>query len=108
MTVDELQVLITANTDNLRKEIQNTNKQIQSIQKVASKSSGSIMGAVLKGNIATKILSAGISLVSRHLDDAIVRLDTLNNFPRVMSNLGIKYTQEAGKCNMIHGIMENR
>lgn len=89
MTVDELQVLITANTENLRKEIQSANKQIAGIQKTASKTSGSIFRAVLKGNIATKLLSKGISLITQHLDDAVTRLDTLNNFPRVMSNLGV-------------------
>ncbi len=89
MTVDELQVLITANTENLRKEIQSANKQIAGIQKTASKTSGSIFSAVLKGNIATKLLSKGISLITQHLDDAVTRLDTLNNFPRVMSNLGV-------------------
>lgn len=89
MTVDELQVLITANTDNLRKEIQNTNKEISGLQKQATKSSNSIFSAVLKGNIATKLLSKGISLITKNTDSAISRLDALNNFPRVMSNLGI-------------------
>ncbi|MBP5426994.1 MAG: tape measure protein [Clostridiales bacterium] len=89
MTVEELQVLITANTDNLRKEIQNTNKMVGNLEKQASKSSGNMVKAVLKGNIATKLLATGISLISRNMDDAITRLDALNNFPRVMSNLGI-------------------
>ena len=89
MTVDELQVLITANTNNLRKEIQQANKSIESVQKTATKTSNSIFSAVLKGNIATKLLSKGIQLITQHMDDAVERLDALNNFPRVMSNLGI-------------------
>ena len=94
MTVDELSVIITADTEKLRKEIQNTNKQIASIQKTATKASGSMVSAVLKGNIATKILAKGISLVTQNLGDAVTRLDTLNNFPRVMSNLGVS-TEDA-------------
>ena len=89
MTIDELQVLITANTDNLRKEIQNTNKMVSSLEKQATKSSGSIFKAVLKSTIVTKLLASAFNLVSRNMDDAITRLDALNNFPRVMSNLGI-------------------
>lgn len=89
MTVEELQVLITADTNNLRKEIQKTNSLVSGLQKTATKSSSSIFSAVLKGNIATKILSKTISLISQNMDGAINRLDTLNNFPRVMNNLNI-------------------
>lgn len=89
MTVDELKVLITADIENLRKGIQKANSTIASLQKQATKTSSSIFSAVLKGNIATKILSKGIALVSQNMDNAINRLDALNNFPRVMKNLGI-------------------
>ena len=89
MTLEELQVLITANTSQLQREINNTQKQIQGISKTAQATSGGIAGAVMKGTIATKILSVGISAITSNLDGAIKRLDTLNNYPRVMSNLGI-------------------
>jgi tape measure domain-containing protein len=88
MTVEELQVLITANTDSLRKEIQNTQKQITGMQKVANQTTGSM----LKGFkfLAGGIVALGIGkLISSQMDDAVARLDALNNFPRVMSNLGI-------------------
>lgn len=98
MTVDELQVLITANTEQLRKQIASANKDIQSLQKTATKSSGSMVSAVLKGNIATKLLAKGIQLISQHMDEAVTRLDALNNFPRVMSNLGI--SQEDAEASM--------
>lgn len=89
MTVEELQVLITANSDSLRKEIQESNKKIAGLQKQVTKTSNSIFSAVLKGNIVTKVLSKGISLIGQNLDNAVTRLDALNNFPKVMSNLGI-------------------
>lgn len=37
----------------------------------------------------TKVLSAGFNMISNSMDDAISRYDTMNNFPRVMQNLGI-------------------
>lgn len=94
MTVDELNVLITANTDSLRKGLNDVQKDIKNLQSTATKSSSSIVSAVIKGNIATKLLAKSIQLVSNYMGDAITRLDTLNNFPKVMSNLGIS-TEDA-------------
>lgn len=88
MTVEELQVLITANTDSLRKEIQNTQKQVTSLQKVANKTSTSMLNSF---KFLTKgIIALGIGkLIASQMDDAVSRLDALNNFPKVMNNLGI-------------------
>ena len=46
-------------------------------------------------NIAAEAFSYGMRLVSGGLDDAIARVDTMNNFPRVMSNLGISAEESA-------------
>lgn len=89
MTVEELQLLITANTDNVRKEINKTNSLVANLQKQVTKAGSSMLSSILKGNIATKLLSKGMSLLTQNLDNAVTRLDALNNFPRVMSNLGI-------------------
>lgn len=94
MTVDELQVLITANTKQLQSEIAKTNKTISGLSKTANNSSKSLSSSFLKANVFTKLLSVGVSAISKNLDGAISRLDTLNNFPKVMSNLGIS-TQDA-------------
>lgn len=61
MTVDELQVLITANTNELRKEIGNANKSISGLQKSASKSTGGVMSAFSK--LKTGIIALGIGKV---------------------------------------------
>ena len=44
----------------------------------------------------TKAVSAGINLITNSVDSAIARVDTLNNFPNVMKNLGIA-TEESQK-----------
>ena len=41
------------------------------------------------GNIAAKAISKTFSLMSSNMDGAISRVDTMNNFPNVMKNLGI-------------------
>ena len=89
MTVDELNVLITANTDSLRQGLNDVQKDIKKLQTTATKSSSSIVSAVIKGNIATKLLGKSIQVLSNYMGDAVTRLDALNNFPKVMSNLGI-------------------
>lgn len=61
MTVDELQVLITANTNELRKEINNANKGISSLKKSAAKSTGGVSDAFKK--LKTGIVALGIGKV---------------------------------------------
>lgn len=50
-------------------------------------------GASIKGIVAglgiTKLIGAAFNTIRNSMDDAISRLDTLNNFPKVMSNLGV-------------------
>ncbi len=59
-TVEELEVLITANADKLRLELQNTNTKLSELQNQVqgvNKSIGTnLVGSILKANIATKVL----------------------------------------------------
>lgn len=61
MTVDQLQVLITANTDQLRKEISKTQTQISGLQKNVEKSTGGISKAFKV--MATGIVALGIGKI---------------------------------------------
>ena len=61
MTVDELQVLITANTDELRKEIGNANKAIDGLKKSADKGAAGVSTAFKK--LKTGIIALGIGKV---------------------------------------------
>lgn len=47
------------------------------------------------GTLAAKGITKAISIFTSGLDSAINRVDTLNNFPRVMSNLGISAEESA-------------
>lgn len=89
MTVDELQVLITANTEQLKKEINNTKGSIDKLTGVASKSSGKMTSSFIKAGVITNLLGVAVKSVASNLGDAVTRLDTLNNYTNVMSNLGV-------------------
>ena len=49
----------------------------------------SLSKSVAKGTLITTAVTKGISAITSSLDGAIKRVDTLNNFPNVMRNLGI-------------------
>lgn len=64
-------------------------KNFDSKAKKVDASISSIAKGVLVATGVTKAFGAAWSLVTGELDTAIDRFDTLNNFPKVMSNLGI-------------------
>jgi len=97
MTVDELQVLITANAEQLRRELASSKKEIADLGKNVAGISSSIpksfarvgMAASAMGNIIANVVTSAVRALTSQFGDAIKRLDTLNNYPKVMSNLGI-------------------
>lgn len=89
MTIDELSVLITANSSNFKKEIDNTQKKITDFSQKASNSTSAMTKSFLVASLATKALGAVMKVVTQNIGNAISRLDTLKNYTNVMSNLGI-------------------
>lgn len=97
MTVDELKLLITANADQMRKEIGRARADIDAMASNATKASSTVSGsfrgmgagAVAMGGLVAAGISKAIGAITSTLGDAVSRVDTLNNFPRVMGNLGI-------------------
>lgn len=88
MTEEKLQVLITANTAELKSAINDVQNKLGNMQKKTAD----------VGNKMTKTFSfikksvIGLALgkiLGSQIDSAVDRLDALNNFPKVMANLGI-------------------
>ena len=75
MTVDELEVLITANTNELRKEIANANKSINGLKKSAKDGTGGVASAFKK--LKTGIISLGIGKVIK--DSITVGMDAIES-----------------------------
>lgn len=63
--------------------------QVDKATKGITSSFSKLAGAFTLGNLAAKGISKAISTLTANLDNAIKRTDTMNNFPKVMSNLGI-------------------
>lgn len=61
---------------------------LNEIEKETNKA-GSKIKDIVAGLGITKIIGKAFSLITSNMDSAIKRIDTLNNFPKVMKNLGI-------------------
>lgn len=57
--------------------------------KNSSQKAGTTIKNIVAGLGITKMISSAFSMINSSIDGAIERFDTLNNFPKVMSNLGI-------------------
>ena len=55
----------------------------------SSKKAGSTIKNIVAGLGITSLIKKGFDVITSSIDDATKRFDTLNNFPKVMSNLGI-------------------
>lgn len=69
----------------------NTKKFESGLDKIkdTTQKAGSTVKNIVKGLGISKIISVAINEINNSIDGAISRFDTLNNFPKVMSNLGI-------------------
>lgn len=91
ITVDELQVLITANSKDLDSKLSSIANQLsgagdnsKKFGKVSTVAFGAIAGA------AAALANKGINAITNSVGGAIKRVDTLDNYQRVFANLGFK------------------
>ena len=54
-----------------------------------TKSAGASSKNIVAGLGITKLIGKAFNVITSNIDSAVSRIDTLNNFPKVMSNLGI-------------------
>ena len=64
--------------------------------KKSSQQAGTSIKNIVAGLGITKLISAGLNVINNSIADTVKRVDTLNNFPKVMKNLGIA-TDDAQK-----------
>ena len=74
----EVLTKFTADTSGVDKATKNT-----------SASLGKLATAFTIGNVAASAINKTMQIFNQNLDSAITRYDTMNNFPKVMKNLGI-------------------
>ena len=63
-------------------------KGVKNVENKVSDASKTIKG-IITGLGITKVISSAMNVISNSIDDAVSRVDTLNNFPKMMENLGI-------------------
>lgn len=69
-------------------DTKNFERGINTMQSKA-KSGGTSIKNIVAGLGITKLIGSAFNAITKNMDSAISRLDTMNNFPKVMSNLGI-------------------
>lgn len=72
--------------DSINKGIENNTDSTTSKNNKSWLKQGAVMGAV--AGVASSVFSKAMSVISDSVGDAVKRVDTLNNFPKIMSNLG--------------------
>ena len=96
MTVEELQIVISAQTKSAKSELNSVKNEVTSLKNHVDKVTGSI-GNSFK-SIRNIVAGLGIASLIRstilgNVDAAIKRVDTLSNYSRVMSKLGVGSVQ---------------
>lgn len=87
-------------TSNFENNVKNaTNKQEQLNKKLEEGTSAS--NSFLKSLMGFSIIQKTFGMITSQVNSAITRLDTLNNYPKVMSNLGINADQANASMQML-------
>lgn len=100
--IDDLRVKITADASGVSKGTTAAKKELSGFAQSANGSFGTISTkAVAVGNIIAKVFMKAFQAITAQMGDAIKRVDTLNNFPRVMQNMGISATTAQKSINYL-------
>jgi len=91
ITIDQLEVMITGNSALLSNEIKKAQNDIMKLQDTTSRATTSMTKSfnMLKKGVMALGIGKLISMAMGSIGGAVERLDTLNNYPRVMANLGV-------------------
>ena len=85
------------NAEKSLKSFEQQTKQADDAMKKGTTSAGSFLKSLLGFGAIQKIFG----MITGQLDSAISRMDTLNNFPKVMSNLGIDESQASAAIDTL-------
>lgn len=74
---------------------------IDSKTKGLTSSFGKLTSSIALGNLAAKGITKSFELISQNMDRAIQRVDTMDNFPKVMQNFGVSSDEAAASIKRI-------
>lgn len=84
-------------TENTFGGVKNKLSGMDSGMKKSSSSASSLFSSMLKANLVSSAISKLASLIMGQLSNAVSRFDTLNNYTKVMNNLGV--SEEAANAS---------
>ena len=76
-------------------------KDVDGKMKGLNKTMGSVTKGFVAGSLITKGLSTAFNMVSSSASSAVKRIDTMNNFPKVMKNFGVSADEASASVKRI-------
>ena len=109
MDLEQLNIVISATTDPLKKGLADVKNQINDLQTSTTKASNNMSKGLLSFKNVVKGLgiAAAFKVISGSMGDAISRLDTLNNYANVMSNLGVSSKDAEASIQVLSEKLKN-
>lgn len=105
-TVGTVEYLVSIDTNTLKGQLRAVDKEVGGLadtSEVTSKRSNRAFESIAKvgiAGIAAAAVTAGI-MITKNIGNAISRVDTLNNFPKVMTNLGYGADESTNAIKML-------
>lgn len=93
--------------DDLNRQARGLGDQMDKTGKGGGLSFMELAKGTFVGQAAMQALSSAVGILKDHLGDAIARYDTLNNFPKVMQNLGISTEDSAAAMKKLSDGLQN-
>lgn len=97
MQNNTLTITIKANSTSAQAALERMSKAVDDVSDRANKSTKKAStgfeklsaAAIVVGNVISNVVVGAFDLIGNSISSAVKRVDTMNNFPKVMSNLGI-------------------
>ncbi len=96
-----LQAVISAKDSGYTKAMQNAEKASEQLRDTTELTTASISKASAVGNIAANAIQKAFSAITSSIGSAVSRLDTMNNFPKVMESLGYTSDEATASINKL-------
>lgn len=99
-TVGTAVIKLSFDGKNVKAELNGVAKDLEATGKATGSKWGSTW-AVAAGNMIAQGVSKVANMISNTMSGAIARLDTINNFPRVMTSLGYSAEEAGGSIDVL-------
>lgn len=96
-----LQAIISAKDSGYTKAMQNAEKASEQLRNTTELTTSSISKASAVGSLAASAIQKAFSAITSSIGSAVSRLDTMNNFPKVMQSLGYTSDEATASINKL-------